>query len=161
MHLYERHASNDASDIACLFAGLCRENDGLAELVIATYKKSSVQDLFDYTKRNKDLMAAFIAMTTTKRHSFIKRELKKPQDKSVLGFFILMCIIGVNRAERFYELCNDYPEAVKPGSSYRASTASAFLITGSRMISVSHDYKWPSEILSNVGFGYYLDDEDD
>lgn len=159
MGRYEMNASSDACSLDAYLIEYF-ESQGIAiEEVKKRFDAFEVQALKDYEARVPEAIQTFLGKTVGQRPAFF-RKFAKPLDVDTKIAFLVLCVIGAERAKHILCLRDNYRMVLAPGSGYRATTAGIYGFS-MEMLDL-YDYTWPGEAFQALG--HYLDDyadEDD
>lgn len=153
MGRYEMNASSDACSIAAFLIEYFESQGMPIEDVKKRFDAIDVKVLEDYEGKVSDLVATFLGKTVGQRPAFFKNITKELSVESKIPF-LMLCVIGAERAKRILYLRDQYRMVLAPGSGYRATTAGIYSFSMA-MLDL-YDYSWPGEAFQALG--HYLDD---
>lgn len=155
MRTYERHASQDAMAIASI---LVEDERYTLAAIRKWYEKLPSQQVVEFDVRNHELIAKFIEMPESRREGFLNKVTKGATGDTTRLLFIVVAILGANRAARVIELRDRYASSLAPGGGNRVTAAGIYSFA--HEVSASFVYDWPSETFHAMGEYGDMDEED-
>ena len=142
MQSYESFTWNDAMDIACMLNGLFGYEH--AKSVYSTLDQAKIPAFESHLSMP---ISDFISKSVGQRPAYFRNVTKDFPEPSKIAFLVL-AILGVLRAHHLLGARSQFLYALRPGNSYRSTTAGAYDYAA--MLRNLFDYAWPSEVFDAV-----------
>lgn len=154
MGSYELFAWRDAMALASWL-----EEDYKVADIRKAFEKMSVDELYDFEKRNQEHIQELIRRSESQRPAYV-RKVGKNVSETTRGLLVVFAIIGQVRVRDLLELRDRYRLALAPGGGNRITCAELFLFQ--LEVSSLHGFFWPDEVFEAYGGeGGWSEDEDD
>ncbi len=146
MHTYVAHARQDAMAMATM---LVEDETYTLSAIRKWYKGVTLERAMEFEERNAEHIAAFIEMTESRRPAFLRKISSGPNGDTTRLLFLVLAIIGANRAAEVLELRDRYASLLAPGRGNRMTAAGVYRFA--HEVSGSCAYAWPFKTFYAIG----------